>query len=125
VILADTSIWIDYFRAGNPAMREHLRNEQIVTHPFVLAELALGSLHDRRNILAELDSLPQVQVARLDEVRSMIEAQNLYSKGIGLTDVHLIASCLITPGMHLWTRDARLGSVAKALGIHADLPLFN
>ena len=106
-------------------MRMHLRNEQIATHPFVLVELALGSLHDRRKTLAELDRLPQVQVAHLNEVRSMIEVHSLYSKGIGLTDAHLIASCLITPGTQLWTRDIRLGSVARALGIHADLPQSN
>jgi predicted nucleic acid-binding protein len=55
----------------------------------------------------------------------MIEVHSLYSKGIGLTDAHLIASCLITPGTQLWTRDIRLGSVARALGIHADLPQSN
>ena len=125
MILADTSIWIDFFRAGNPEMRMHLRNEQIATHPFVLVELALGSLHDRRKTLAELDRLPQVQVAHLNEVRSMIEVHSLYSKGIGLTDAHLIASCLMTPGVQLWTRDLRLGSVARTLGVIANLPLPN
>lgn len=125
MILADASIWIDYFRSGNLEMRNHLRNAEIVIHPFVLAELALGSLHDRRKTLAELDSLPQVQVVHLDEVRSMIEVQSLYSKGIGLTDAHLIASCLITAGTQLWTRDTRLGSVAESLGVIAGLPFFN
>jgi hypothetical protein len=52
----------------------------------------------------------------------MIETQSLYSKGIGLTDAHLIASCLMTPGTQLWTRDAALKNVAGALGILFDLP---
>jgi hypothetical protein len=125
VILADTSVWIDFFRADDPEMRMYLRNEQVLMHPFVVAELALGSLHNRRKTLAELDRLPQMQVAQLDEVRRMIEFHSLYSKGIGLTDVHLIASCLITPGTQLWTRDARLAAIAQTLRLHAHLPRLN
>lgn len=125
MILADTSVWIDFFRADDPEMRMYLRNEQVLMHPFVVAELALGSLHNRRKTLAELDRLPQMQVAQLDEVRRMIEFHSLYSKGIGLTDVHLIASCLITPGTQLWTRDARLAAIAQTLRIHAHLPRLN
>lgn len=127
MILADTTIWIDFFRGRSPEMAKHLINRQIVTHPFVIAELALGSLVDRRKTLARLERLTQVEVAHLDEVRGMIEAHSLYSKGIGLTDTHLIASCLLTSGTQLWTRDIRLGSVAAALGINADFqsPRFN
>jgi predicted nucleic acid-binding protein len=121
VILADTSIWIDHFRGGAAQMRGLLRRDQIVMHPFVVAELALGSLHERRKTLGELDLLDQIEVAQMDEVRSMIEIHELYSKGIGLNDAHLVASCLITPGTRLWTRDTRLASVAEAVGILADL----
>jgi hypothetical protein len=52
----------------------------------------------------------------------MIEAHALYSKGIGLANAHLIASCLITPGTQLWTRDSALKNVAGALGILVALP---
>jgi predicted nucleic acid-binding protein len=117
VILADTSIWIDHFRSPHPEMRRLLVRDQIAMHSLVAAELALGSLRDRAKTLAFLDWLPQAQVAQLSEIRHMIEAHALYSKGIGLTDAHLIASCLLTPGTQLWTRDAALEKVAKALGI--------
>jgi hypothetical protein len=125
VILADTSVWIDFFRADDPDMRKHLRNEQVLMHPIVVAELALGSLHNRRETLAELDRLPQIQVAQHYEVRRMIEFHSLYSKGIGLTDAHLIASCLVMRDVQLWTRDIRLGGVARALGVIAVVPLRN
>ncbi len=69
-----------------------------------------------------MDALLEVRMAQLNEVRHMIEAHALYSKGIGLTDAHLIASCLMTPGTQLWTRDATLKKVAKALGILITLP---
>ena len=95
---------------------------QIAMHPFIVAEIALGSLRNRPKILADMDALRSVQVAGLDEVRHMIEAHSLYSKGIGLTDAHLIASCLLTSGTHLWTRDSNLKQVAQALNVIANLP---
>ena len=122
MILADTSIWIDHLRSGNNEMRKRLNHGQIVIHPFVIAELALGSLQARTKTLALLDLLPQVRVAQLSEVRLTIEARRLHSRGIGLTDAHLIASVFINPSTLLWTKDKRLRRVAEGLGIHASLP---
>ena len=103
-------------------MRKHLYQGHIVIHPFIIAELALGSLAARTKTLALLDLLPQVRVAQLSEVRLTIEARRFYSLGIGLTDAHLIASVFINPSTLLWTRDKRLRKSAEALGIHASLP---
>jgi predicted nucleic acid-binding protein len=103
-------------------MRTHLHHGHIVIHPFIIAELALGSLRERSKTLALLDLLPQVRVAQLSEVRVTIEARRLYSLGLGLTDAHLIASIFINPPTLLWTRDKRLRKAAEALGIHASLP---
>ncbi len=91
-------------------------------HPMIVAELGLGSLRRRAETLAELDGLLEVKVAQLSEVRRMIEVHRLYAKGIGLTDAHVVASCLITPGTRLWTRDSALKGVAKAVGVDAGLP---
>jgi predicted nucleic acid-binding protein len=121
LILADTSVWIDHLRSGNNEMRGLLANGQIVIHPFIIAELALGSLKERTKTLALLDLLPQVRVARLEEVRLTIEARRLYNLGIGLTDAHLISSVLIDSPTLLWTRDKRLRQVAENLGVHASL----
>ena len=126
MILADTSIWIDHFRSGNlrsgnKELRKLLNEGQIVIHPAIIAELALGSLEERSKTLALLDLLPQVRVAQLSEVRRMIEARRLYSLGIGLTDAELIASVFINPSTLLWTRDRRLRKAAEGLGIHAGL----
>lgn len=123
MILADTSVWIDHFRSNHPEMQLLLAGDEIAMHPFVAAELALGSLRDRARILLYLGLLPSAQIAQLSEVRRMIEAHALYSKGIGLTDAHLIASCLLTPGTQLWTRDAALEKVARALGILVDFAI--
>ncbi|HEY4050900.1 MAG TPA: PIN domain-containing protein [Acidobacteriaceae bacterium] len=122
MILVDASIWIDFFRLGKPQLRKLLDNNQVVMHSHLAAELALGSLHDRPLTLAKLDNMPRVRAVDLSDVRQMIKTRSLYAKGIGLTDAHLIASCLATPGTLLWTSDARLGKVADSLGIRANLP---
>jgi predicted nucleic acid-binding protein len=121
LILADTSVWIDHLRSGNNDLRKLLNQGQIVIHPFIIAELALGSLRERTKTLALLDQLPQVRVAQLNEIRTMIESRRLYSLGIGLTDAHLIAAVFLNPPTVLWTRDKQLSKVAEALGIHATL----
>jgi predicted nucleic acid-binding protein len=122
VILADTSVWVDHFRNRDPEMEKYLTRGQILMHPFIVAELSLGSLRNRQGTLGAMESLLEVKVAALSEVRHMIEAHALYSKGIGLTDAHFIASCLITPGTQLWTRDTAMKKVAAVLGVLADLP---
>ena len=102
-------------------MRKLLNQGQIVIHPFIIAELALGSLKQRTRTLALLDLLPQLRVAQLSEVRQMIETRRLYSLGLGLTDAHLIASVFLNPPTLLWTRDKPLRKAAEALGIHVGL----
>ena len=121
MIVADTSIWIDHLRAGNKQLQELLRQGQIAIHPFIIAELALGSLKERSKTLALLDLLPQVRVAHLSEVRHLIEVRRLYGFGIGLVDAQLIASVLISTPVVLWTRDKQLRKVAERLGIDAGL----
>jgi predicted nucleic acid-binding protein len=122
VILADTSIWIDYLRSGNKELSEALHQGNVAIHPFIIAELALGSLRDRTRTLALLDHLPQVRVAHTSEVRLMIETRRLYNLGIGLIDAHLIASAFLSPPTLLWTKDKPLRKAAGGLGVLASLP---
>jgi len=124
VILADTSIWIEMFRKGSfkAEMGDLVANDQLCIHPFVVAELACGNLPDRQKTLVYLDQLTALPVVRVADVRLMIEGRGLWSKGIGLTDAQLIASCLATPGVQIWTIDAALGRVADSLSIRAKLP---
>ena len=124
MILADTSIWIGLFRTGayNAELDRLIGDDQLCIHPFLIAELALGTLPERRKTLAYLDQLIPIRPVQLEDVRHMIEARGFASKGIGLTDAHLIASCLATPGTQIWTLDGKLGKVAESLGIRATLP---
>lgn len=122
MILADTSIWIEHFRSGNKELQRALNQGQVFIHPWITAELALGSLHNRLKTLSMLDLLPQVRVAGTTELRHLIEARRLYSLGIGPTDAHLIASVLLSPPTLLWTKDKQLRKVCESLQLHVDLP---
>jgi len=42
MILVDTSVWIDHFRSGVDALANVLESAKVMTHPFVIGELACG-----------------------------------------------------------------------------------
>lgn len=88
-------------------------------HPFVIGEIALGSLRQRADILSALWKLPQVAVARDPEVLMLIEKAVLFSLGIGYVDAHLLASARLSDDVRLWTRDKRLLAAAAKLGLAA------
>ena len=116
MILADTSVWIDHFRRGNPTLGAHLANGRIVCHPFIVGELALGNLRNRAEILTDLNRLPQLPVASQDEVLDFVERRRLFGGGIGWVDVHLLAAVLLA-GARLWALDARLARVARRIRV--------
>ena len=94
-----------------------LDSEQVVMHPLVLGEITCGNLQNRAEILALMHALPSVHQAEDDEVLLLIEQHQLNGQGIGLIDVHLLASCLINH-CTLWTNDKRLKTIAEEL--HVD-----
>lgn len=120
MILVDTSVWIDHFRHNDTTLFQSLDRQQILSHPFVIGELALGSLRQRDIILEALRGLPSALVAREEEVHAFIERHSLFGIGIGYIDAHLLAATLLTSGAQLWTRDKRLRSAAARLGVDAD-----
>ncbi len=117
MILVDTSVWVDHLRQGNEHLAHLLRVGQIVTHPYIIGELALGSLKNRNAILGGLKDLPQAFVATDDEVLQFIEANAVFGRGIGYIDAHLLAAVRLTPGTRLWTRDKRLLSASTDLKV--------
>jgi predicted nucleic acid-binding protein len=120
VILADTSIWVDHLRAHDPALARLLLAGAIACHPFVVAELALGSLRARDKVLALLDGLAGLPLPEAREVRAMVERRRLYGRGIGYVDAALLASCLLAPGTRLWTRDRRLHAIAEEMDVGVE-----
>jgi hypothetical protein len=84
----------------------------VCVHPMVLAEIALGSIRHRAQVLALLADLPRAVEADHDEVLGLIDSDRLHGRGIGLVDVHLLASTRLTAATRPWTRDARLRAAA-------------
>ena len=85
-------------------------------HPFVMGEILLGSLSDRKTFEQHLYELPRADVASHREVMFFLNTAKLYSRGIGWVDLHLVASAKLS-GAALWTRDKRLAQVARELGV--------
>ena len=115
-VLVDTSIWVDHFHKGEPLLQDLLSAGQIVTHPFIIGELACGSLTNRAEILNLLSELHSVTTASNEEAMHLIDKHKLSGKGLGWIDAHLLASALLDR-VPLWTRDKQLGAAAKKLNI--------
>jgi predicted nucleic acid-binding protein len=118
VILADTSVWINHLRYGNARLGELLRQAVVSCHPFIIGELACGTLRNRAEILSLLAELPAVRVATHEESLTFLDAHRLMGRGLGYVDVHLLAASVLdrTP---LWSLDRRLAGVAGQLGVAA------
>ena len=116
MILVDTSVWVDHLRSGDAQLADLLEHGKVVMHPFVVGEIACGSLSHRASILELLRELPAAAVAENEEALGFIERHALHGKGIGYVDVHLLAAVALTRGARLWTRDKRLQAVADELG---------
>jgi predicted nucleic acid-binding protein len=117
VILVDTSVWVNHLCAGNPTLSGLLDAGRVLGHPFVIGELALGSLHQRRVVLDAMSDLPQASIATDAEVLHFIDRHALFGRGIGYVDAHLLAAAQLTAGTELWTNDAKLHRVATQLGL--------
>jgi hypothetical protein len=116
MILVDTSVWIEHFRFGSERLKTLLFDEQVLCHPFIVGELACGTLRKRSEILSMLKALPRTHVLEDDEILGFVEAQRLYGRGIGWVDAHLLASTLLT-GCLLWTVDKPLRRAAAAFNV--------
>jgi len=115
MILVDTSVWVEHLRAGVAAFAAALEQGIVLTHPFVLGELACGNLKNRSEVLRLLADLPRAPIATDAEALNFIERRALMGRGIGYIDVHLLASVLLEGTARLWTRDKRLAAVAEDL----------
>ena len=117
MILVDTSIWVDHLRRTNGDLVEWLGANQVLGHPWVIGELALGQMANRVEVLGLLSRLPQATVASTSELLLFIEREALAGPGIGYVDAQLLASARLTSGSRLTTADKRLAAAAERLGV--------
>jgi len=117
--LVDAGVWIDHLRRGNAEIVRLLNDGLVLVHPFVVGELALGSLRNRDDVLRSLRALDAALVATPEEVERLVEARRFWGRGVGYVDAALLASAMITPDCALTTDDRRLFEVAAELGVAA------
>jgi len=116
LILVDTSVWIDHLRQGDASLTALLQQGRVLSHPFVIGELATGNLRQRDRILHALQGLPRAVVAHDTEALDLIEREALFGSGLGYSDVHLLASVRLSAAW-LFTRDKRLHAAAQRLSV--------
>lgn len=112
--LVDTSVWIDHFKNDNANLVALLENGEVLTHPYVIGELALGKLKHRQQIFRDLATLPQALKPEFHEIAEFIENHQLAASGIGWVDVSLLASARLT-NCKLLTMDKKLQQVLRRL----------
>ncbi len=111
MILVDTSVWVSHLRDGNCHLEKLLNNGDVMCHPFVIGELACGNMENREEVLLLLHSLPTARSAEQSEVLGFINVNRLMGRGLGLIDIHLLTSALLSDVL-FWTLDKKLRFVS-------------
>ena len=115
-VLVDTCVWVKHFRLRNEHLMALLVDGEVLSHPLVVGELAMGCLRDRHRTLWDLSRLGRPPIATDAETLQMVEARRLWGRGIQWNDANILASTVIS-GALLWTTDARLAKIAAECGV--------
>lgn len=117
MILVDTSVWIDHLHATEARLVRLLADDEIGCHPFIVEELALGSIQQRDVVLGLLANLYQFPTVVHLEVLHLVAHRRLWGKGLSAIDANLLGSVALVDGARLWTRDERLKAVCSEVGV--------
>ena len=117
MVLVDTSVWINHLKSKNEYLVDLLLKEEALVHPFVIGELACGSMKNRDKIISYLNDLPKSIVPEHEEVIAFLNSKKIFSRGIGWTDVNLLLSSILSKSK-LWTLDQRLRAISIELRIN-------
>jgi predicted nucleic acid-binding protein len=117
LILIDTSIWVEHLRGRVTGLETVVALGQVINHPFVTGELAVGDPREWRRLVGFLRLLPAVPTVTEQVFLDFVATEKLAATGLGFVDVHLLASCKLVPGTRLWSRDKRLARYAHQLGV--------
>ena len=116
MVIVDTSIWVDHLRTGNKHLEKLLLNAKVISHEFIIGELACGILKNRSEILTLLQALPHAPTIDHQEFLHFIDMHQLMGRGIGLVDIYLLGSAQLA-NVSIWTADSRLKAAAKSLNL--------
>jgi len=116
MVLVDTSVWVSHLRHGNPRLQKLLEEGKVVSHPFIIGELACGNICNRAEIISLMQSLPTLDAVEHEELLVFIEHNKIMGTGLGFVDVHLLAAAMLE-GIPLWTQDKKLKQACSRLSI--------
>lgn len=117
MIVADTSIWIEFLRNREPThsrLNELLERGMVLAPEGVFGELLSGARGRQEADLVESywKSLPHVDESGLwIEAGKLSSARGLRARGVGLVDAAILALSERT-GAAIWTLDRRLNEAA-------------
>jgi len=117
VILLDSSVWIDHIRQPEPGVAAALADGKVIQHPFVTAEISLGSIKDRLRMVTMLEALPAARVVGTGGWWRWVGEAGRQGGGLGGVEALLRACASDWGGPRLWTRDKRLLAQAERLGL--------
>ena len=121
IILADTNIWCNYFRHGEPTLSKLIEYDFLAIHPLVIGELSVGNLPSRQQTIKDLHAFHPVRPTSFKETHHLIEENKLWGKGLQWNDLSILASVLTSDDVLLWTADKRLAEVAYHFGVKYEV----
>lgn len=114
MIIADTSVWISFMRKDDPdlldILKKYLSKGHVIAVSAIFGELLQGAKSNRESSVIDLiwESLPKVNEDNLFITAGELSNKHkLFSKGVGLIDSYILASCLDN-NLALWTLDKKL-----------------
>jgi len=114
-VLVDSSVWVGHFKSRNDHLVALLEDGAVVSHPYVVAEVACGTPPSRKAIIGMLASLESAPVATLDELLAMMDARQFFGRGCGFVDISLLAGALLSEQTLIWTLDKKFEVLAAEL----------
>jgi len=118
MILADTSIWIEYLKTRAPTfpkMRRNLERGEILAVECVFGELLQGARNSNEvQIIREyFEILPKISETGLwVEAGHYSFSRNLAQKGVGLIDVAILVAARRAKAL-IWTLDRKFNNILK------------
>jgi hypothetical protein len=122
MVLVDTSVWIRFLANRAPyatGLDALLDRDEVAGHELVYGELLIGDRGGRVKLLSSYEQMHQVSTIPHRDVVAFVRDRDLYGRGVGWVDVHLLASAIVGR-MQLWTVDPRFSAVTRELGVAYD-----
>lgn len=113
MILADTSVWIEFLKRKEPVfsqLRDYIERREVVALECIFGELMQGArnTNEREVIQSYWEALPKIAEEGLwIEAGRFSGEKNLVSRGVGLIDAFILTAAQRS-GSRVWTLDKKL-----------------